>query len=58
MANWRNQHMVKTHCKQGHEFSPDNTYHYQSYQTGGKRRVCKTCAKKFSAEQYQRKLAN
>jgi hypothetical protein len=32
----RNQNMDKTHCKNGHEFTPENTFNY------GKR-VCKTC---------------
>lgn len=29
----------KTHCKQGHEFTPENTYQYS------KQRKCKTCTK-------------
>lgn len=32
----RNQNMSKTHCKWGHEFTPENTFNY------GKR-VCRTC---------------
>ena len=33
-----NQHKGKTHCKNGHEYTPENTYKY------GKMRVCKTCS--------------
>jgi hypothetical protein len=32
----------KTHCKRGHEFTPDNTYEYPN-QYGGTRRHCKAC---------------
>ena len=46
-----NQHTGKTHCKRGHEFTPDNTYIYDyskrdydiPYKTP--RRACKTCIK-------------
>lgn len=31
----------KTHCKRGHEFTPENT----RLQAGGRRRVCKACEK-------------
>lgn len=33
-----NQHKAKTHCKHGHEFTPDNTY----VEKGGGRH-CRTC---------------
>ena len=33
----------KTHCKNGHEFTPDNTYHSQNH------RKCKTCTKEIYA---------
>jgi len=32
-----NQHKGKTHCKNGHEYTPENTYNY-GY------KMCKTCA--------------
>lgn len=41
MPNWRNQHMGKTHCIKGHEFSPSNTYTYET--DTGKQRKCKRC---------------
>lgn len=31
------ENAVKTHCKHGHEFTPENTYHLGSY------RQCRTC---------------
>jgi len=31
----------KTHCVHGHEFTPENTYHYRDAK--GRRRICKTC---------------
>lgn len=34
----------KTHCKQGHEFSPDNTIHYVKPNGLGMRR-CRTCTR-------------
>lgn len=37
----KNQHMFKTHCKNGHEFNGENT-EIQTY-SGKKRRVCKIC---------------
>lgn len=40
----------KTHCKQGHEFSKENTY-----KTRGER-VCKVCASDRSRSYYLRKL--
>jgi hypothetical protein len=34
----------KTHCKYGHPFTPENTYHY------GSSRSCRTCAIRRAAE--------
>lgn len=31
---------IKTHCPQGHPYSPENTYYYNN----GRTRVCRTCA--------------
>lgn len=39
----RTQHNAfKTHCKHGHEFTPENTYYYGTA-VNGKKRMCKTC---------------
>lgn len=37
----------KTHCNQGHEFTPENTYPGRPY------RVCITCARERAALQYR-----
>lgn len=39
----------KTHCKHGHEFTPENTGNY-----GGKR-YCRTCRRRWDREGYQRR---
>lgn len=41
------RHAAKTHCKHGHEFSPENT---GSYGPQGKWRYCKACKRRISAE--------
>ncbi|QZT61281.1 NUMOD4 motif-containing HNH endonuclease [Mycolicibacterium austroafricanum] len=35
------QQASKTHCKQGHEYTPENT----SYRRGGRGRICKECVR-------------
>lgn len=35
----------KTHCKNGHEFSLENTYRFKNTHNGGSYRTCKTCWK-------------
>ena len=51
-GNSRNQNSGVTHCKMGHEFTPENTYHRQK---GDKyERHCKECQRARSRE-YQRK---
>lgn len=40
---------LKTHCKHGHEFTPENTKH------NGKQRLCRICQKRYHAESYQRR---
>lgn len=42
----------KTHCKWGHEFSPDNTY-----VTPNGRRVCRTCRKLRQRKRDQRNIS-
>lgn len=43
----------KTHCKHGHEYTEENTYHKKS---GG--RECRTCQKEYSRRYEQRKKLN
>ncbi len=46
--HWLNQ----THCKNGHEFTPENT----RYERGGKKRCCRTCGRmKVAAQRAKRK---
>ena len=42
---------MQTHCRRGHEMTPENTYTYSS------RRHCKACRRKKSREWYARKRA-
>lgn len=37
LVRGRNPNAVKTHCKKGHEYTPDNTYVYNNM------RSCKKC---------------
>ena len=48
------QHAAQTHCKWGHEFTPDNTYVY-TYKNGRKTRMCRTCRRKRFLEFQARK---
>lgn len=42
---------LKTQCKHGHEFSPENTYWYAD----GRKRSCRVCARRKTREYQQRK---
>lgn len=44
----------RTHCKHGHELTPDNTYIPPSEPNG---RECRTCRKENSARRYQERKA-
>lgn len=35
---------AQTHCVNGHEFTPENTYHYPNSRNNGLRRTCRQCA--------------
>jgi len=41
----------KTHCKHGHEFTPENTYHSRG-------RKCRTCCLRLKAAQWRRNKTN
>lgn len=47
----RHHWALKTHCPQGHEYTPDNTY------VNGGRRTCRTCALRRAREHAARKAA-
>ena len=42
--------MKRTHCKRGHEYTPENTYH-GTHPNGSRFRMCKACKR----GDYQRK---
>ncbi len=43
---WPLRNANKTHCKYGHEFTPENTHRYIRKSTGRPVRQCKTCMRK------------
>lgn len=45
---------VKTHCPQGHPYSPENTYYY----SGGRKRMCRTCSIRRTQERRRRLAAD
>ena len=47
-----NSHSQKTHCKHGHEFTEDNTYHPPKRP---KNRMCRACMRKRNKEARVRK---
>jgi hypothetical protein len=45
---------LKTHCKRGHEYTPENTYWYE-LENGNIRRDCKLCCKERASRFHARK---
>ena len=45
-----NTNTDKTHCKNGHEFTPENTYLYKTKTRENPERRCFTCAKRLRKE--------
>lgn len=52
VARGRHHNAVKTHCKNGHEFTPENTYRRSD--NGGRR--CKACAREFTDRYLAKKV--
>lgn len=52
-AWWSN----RTHCAQGHEYTPENTYTYPT-PSGGTRRSCKACRKIWNSAARQSTTRN
>lgn len=50
----------KTHCKRGHEFTPENTYIYKTKSEGGSERCCVAChrLRLFGENDEKRALRN
>lgn len=40
----------QTHCRNGHEFSPENTYVKTNPTTGSSQRVCRACSRAANAK--------
>ena len=53
VINGHDANKNKTHCPQGHSYSEENTYIYPIKETGGFRRVCKTCSRNGSRGRWQ-----
>lgn len=49
-----NQNLTKTHCKYGHEFTPENT-RVRIQPNGRPSRKCRTCERRVSREQEARR---
>lgn len=49
--NIRRFNVARTHCKRGHEFTPENTYFKK-----GNKRVCRTCQRE-AGRKYKSRLA-
>lgn len=45
---------LNTHCLNGHEYTPENTYHYKGKPGRGRERVCRTCTRERN-KSYNRK---
>jgi len=54
--NWRRYIVTVTHCRNGHEFTPENTYRWVSPE-GYDRRFCRACNRRAVADRKARKQA-
>lgn len=50
------QNKDKTHCKRGHEFTPENTY-ITTRKCGGIKRTCIECRRMMARDRYHKKQA-
>lgn len=46
---------VKTHCANGHEYTPENTYIRTYTHNGRTHRICRTCVRQQNRAQYERR---
>jgi hypothetical protein len=53
-GRYNNQNTIKKFCKNGHEFTPDNTYYYPK--TG--RRYCRICHRNLHKKYYYQEMRN
>ena len=44
----------KTHCPQGHEYTPENTYYHRNGGDGHTRRRCRTCERARQRARYSK----
>lgn len=51
LAHGHNHHSNKTECRNGHQFSPENTYHWRG------KRICRPCRNRLSARRRARRSA-
>lgn len=50
-------HQARTHCKNGHEFTPENTIWRYKPSSGNQTRHCRTCCNEWSKKYYYQKKA-
>ena len=51
-GRFKNGNLAKTHCKRGHEFTPENTIIKK-----GRGRECRVCARAYNVERAKKELA-
>lgn len=49
----RGEKAIRTHCRRGHEYTPENTYIRKRIKENTRARVCRTCMNHFQRLYYQ-----